>query len=66
MTDCRTIHDIAVGKMKALIATKGELQAELLLLLLLLLATSLGTNHDYKLIETCPLAIKGRSKKGVQ
>lgn len=63
MTDCRTIHNIAVGKMKALIATKGELQAELLLLLL---ATSLGTNHDYKLIETCPLAIKGRSKKGVQ
>lgn len=62
MTDCRTIHNIAVGKMKALIATKGELQAELLLLL----ATSLGTNHDYKLIETCPLAIKGRSKKGVQ
>ena len=60
MTDCRTIHNIAVGKMKALIATKGELQAELLL------ATSLGTNHDYKLIETCPLAIKGRSKKGVQ
>ena len=64
MTDCRTIHNIAVGKMKALIAPKGELQAELLLLLLL--ATSLGTNHDYKLIETCPLAIKGRSKKGVQ
>ena len=62
MTDCRTIHNIAVGKMKALIAPKGELQAELLLLL----ATSLGTNHDYKLIETCPLAIKGRSKKGVQ
>ena len=61
MTDCRTIHNIAVGKMKALIATKGELPAELLLL-----ATSLGTNHDYKLIETCPLAIKGRSKKGVQ
>ena len=61
MTDCRTIHNIAVGKMKALIAPKGELQAELLLL-----ATSLGTNHDYKLIETCPLAIKGRSKKGVQ
>ena len=61
MTDCRTIHNIAVGKMKALIATKGELLAEVLLL-----ATSLGTNHDYKLIETCPLAIKGRSKKGVQ
>ena len=53
--------------MKALIATKGELQAELLLLLA---TTSLGTNHDYKLIETCPLAItrgtrrtKGKGEK---